>query len=64
MDQTYGVFQAAEGDLNAPTSGVESFEDGEGKKIRVQIGDKSFRISAVSLQADNAEGYFIEIWAV
>ena len=64
MDEAYGVFQAAEGGLDAPAPGVESFECGEGELVRVQVGDKGFRISAASLQTDNTEGYFIEIRAI
>ena len=64
MDEAHGVFQAAEGGLNAPASGVEGFEGGEGEPVRVEIGDKGFRIAAVGLQTDNTEGYFVEIRAV
>ena len=64
MDEVHGVFQAAEGNLNAPASGVEGLEGGEGEPVRVEIGDKGFRIAAAGLRTDNAEGYFVEIWAV
>ena len=64
MDEAHGVFQAAEGGLNTPASGVEGLESGEGEPVRVEIGDKGFRIAAVGLQTDNTEGYFVEIRAV
>ena len=64
LDEAHGVFQAAEGGLNAPASGVEGLESGEGEPVRVEIGDKGFRIAAVGLQTDNAKGYFVEIRAV
>jgi len=38
MDEAHGVFQAAEGGLNAPASGVEDLEGGEGEPvIRVSV---------------------------
>ena len=64
MDEAHGVFQAAEGGLNAPASGVEDLESGEGEPVRAEIGDKGFRVAAVGLQTDNAKGYFVEIRAV
>ena len=64
MDETHGIFQAAEGGLNAPAPGVEGFEDGEGEMVRVQIGDNGFGIAAVGLQTDNTEGYFTKISGV
>ena len=54
MDEAHGVFQAAEGGFNALASGVEDFERDVGEPVRVEIGDKGFRIAAAGLQTDNS----------
>ena len=55
------VFGCALRRVHSPGSGLGEIK---GEPVRVEIGDKGFRIAAVSLQTDNTEGYFVEIRTV
>ena len=74
------IFGCALRRVHSPSSGLGEIKDTETGKnlledkvrllcvkmdeVRVEIGDKGFRIAAAGLRTDNAEGYFVEIWAV
>ena len=49
MDEANGIFQAAEGGLNAPAPGVEGFERREWEQAGIQIGDKDLHLAAAGL---------------
>lgn len=64
MDKPHSVFQAAEGDFNAPASGVKGFEGGEREPLGIKVRDEGLHLAAAGLKPDNTEGYFVKIRAV
>ena len=56
MDQTYSVFQSAEGGLNTPAHGVELSQGGYRDLPGIQICDERLGSAAGGLQPDDSEG--------
>ena len=55
MNEANGVFQAAEGSLNAPAHGIERFQGGGRELLRVQVGDEELGIATFCFNADDSE---------
>jgi len=56
VDETHGIFQAAEGGLNAPAPGIEPFQLGRGELVLGQIREERNDRAVIPFQTDNSEG--------
>ena len=54
-DESNGIFQAAEGSLDPPTHGVETFQGGGREALRIQVGDEKLGITVFSFNTDDLE---------
>lgn len=55
MDEANGVFQAAEGGLNPPAHGVETFQGGSRKAFWVQVGNEKHGTVVICFNTDDSE---------
>jgi len=56
MDEANGVFQAAEGGLDAPTHGVEALQGFGREALRIQVGNEELGIAVFCFNTDDSEG--------
>ena len=55
MDEANGIFQAAEGSLDPPTHGVETFQGGGRKLLWIQVGNEKLGIAVFCFNTNDPE---------